>query len=335
MDDDDAPVVRVVGDGQILEIRAGLADTGDADEEVVAPRRQAPHEAVQGGHDVDGPAGGIDPDQLAGGREQQPQLPVDQAGGVGHREVLQDHRVVCDVHQDAAVEFPCPPALGGVGVAEGGDVAGAAVLHGDAVEVAAVAGGDGGQEGGLPGGAEVVPAADAAQAGELGVDRQQAVGAAADVVDVEDAGVVAGDGDPQAVEVAGFLRVVGGHVPGVAEDGDLADGGQGHQVAVDGDPHGMVEGAGVLHEAALAQRRNEDQSVGLVRADRQGDAVIGQQCGHGGVEVTVERHVGAHGCGSRGFSGRLPAAALPRRRPGDAREAVPNDINRIGARLCQ
>ena len=68
------------------------------------------------------------------------------------------------------------PAAQHVGAADGGHVLGQAVLHGQAVQVAAVLGGQLGDELGLPDGAEAVLHADRRQTRELGVHEDDAAG---------------------------------------------------------------------------------------------------------------------------------------------------------------
>ena len=154
---------------------AALPHLRQAHEGVRPVEGQAAGEAGQLGHRVTLAGGGIDDQQPAGARFEQPQPAGIQPGRVGHRQATADHPAGGHLDQDAAVGLLRPPALLAVGLAQGGDVSDPAVPDREAVEVAAVLVGQGGDERGPPAGDEAVVGAEGAQAGEAGVDDPQLV----------------------------------------------------------------------------------------------------------------------------------------------------------------
>ena len=120
------------------------------------------------------PVAGSTSTQPPGPRLQQPEPAVVPARRVRHRQAAGHDLAAGHVDQAAAAGLVRPPAAGGVGLAQGGDVPGPAVHQGQAVEVAAVLGGQGGDERRPPPGHEAVVGVQRTQAGEPGVDRPTA-----------------------------------------------------------------------------------------------------------------------------------------------------------------
>ncbi|MNL55857.1 hypothetical protein D3C87_1793000 [compost metagenome] len=93
-----------------------------------------------------------------------------------HRQLVGDDAVGLNVDQHPALVATLAPAAQDVAAADGGDVTRRAVMHGHAVQVAAILGGQLGDEGRLPDRREAVARRQRRQAGVLGVDEDDPPG---------------------------------------------------------------------------------------------------------------------------------------------------------------
>src|SRR5688572_25344294 len=171
---------------QLQTLETLVPGFGQAHRRGVAEDGQAAHEAGQERQRHEGFGLEIYPAQITGAGIEQPQLAVGPARRMRHRQAFADDLVGQHVDHHAAIVAPVAPTIHGVALAHGSDIAGLAIDHGQAVEVATVFRRELADEVRFPDRLEAVRLAQLGQAGVLRVDEDDlAVLADAKFMDVE------------------------------------------------------------------------------------------------------------------------------------------------------
>ena len=270
--------------GQAGEL--GRAQLGQPHHGAATCEGQPPHEARQGAERLEALL--LDPSQLAGAGIEQPKLVLMPAGGVGHGEPSSGDGARGDVHHHTAFLARVAPTGGcvaGAACCGPGDLA---VLEGDAIEVAAVFRFEGIDEGRLPHRPEAAARCELRQTTEHRVHKQRCpLGGEHEFVGIHLAGEEAGRRRVKAIGTVMVLawceQVVETPEMGAARHPEaLTAGEQSHRAVIE--PLMNAEGLTVIHA-------KEDQPVGAVGGEGQGDALLAQP----GCKFRVEAGWGLQG----------------------------------------
>ena len=219
--------------------------------------------------------------ERAGPRLADPEPPGVPARRVGHRQPAREDLAAGHVDQDAAVRLVLAPAADGVGIAQRRRVAGPAVDHRQAVQMAPIGGLEGRDERRPPARHEAVRPVERAEAGESGVDEPELVAPPGHLVDLDVAGDVASAGQEAGVVAARRLEL-GRDGRDVAKLPDLHRGADRQAVAVEGQPHGCRKAAEVGVEV-VTLTADHHKLAGLIGRDQERGTQAAQSAGKFGV----------------------------------------------------